>query len=117
MAGKSVKKRPGCDMRGMLSFQILWLLSNRPMYGQELAREIERRRGEKPNPGTIYPAIKELSEGGLIMGRTEGRSTVYRLTGKGSSTLKASLAYFERAYADIFYSIPSVQRRMKEGRA
>ena len=25
-----------CDMRGMLSFTILWLLSQRPMYGQEL---------------------------------------------------------------------------------
>ena len=47
-----------CDMRGMLSFTILWLLSKRPMYGQELAMEIGKRRGDKPNPGTIYPASR-----------------------------------------------------------
>ena len=51
-----------CDMRGMLSFMILWLLSKRPMYGQELATEIGKRRGTKPNPGTIYPALKELEK-------------------------------------------------------
>jgi len=44
-----------CDMRGMLGFLILFLLSKKPMHGQELAEEIARRKGEKPSPGTIYP--------------------------------------------------------------
>ena len=66
-----------CDMRGMLSFMILWLLSTRPMYGQELANEIGKRRGDKPNPGTIYPALKELASRGMIRGHLEGRNTVY----------------------------------------
>ena len=44
-----------CDMRGMLGFLILFLLSKKPMHGQELADEITRRKGEKPSPGTIYP--------------------------------------------------------------
>ena len=62
-----------CDMRGMLSFMILWLLSTRPMYGQELATEIGKRRGDKPNPGTIYPALKDLSKSRTDQG-TSGRS-------------------------------------------
>lgn len=45
-----------CDMRGMLGFLILFLLSKKSMHGQELAEEIARRKGEKPRPGTIYPA-------------------------------------------------------------
>ncbi len=90
-----------CDMRGMLSFTILWLLSNRAMYGQELATEIGKRRGGKPNPGTIYPALKDLAKNGLIEARIEGRNSVYRLTREGTLSLAKSKKYFERAFGDI----------------
>ena len=40
------------------------------MHGEELAEEIEKRRGAKPKAGTIYPALKELKNSGLIEGRT-----------------------------------------------
>ena len=36
------------------------------MYGQELAKEIDKRKGAKPSPGTIYPALKELKKRKLI---------------------------------------------------
>ena len=42
-----------CDMRGMLGFLILFLLSKKPMHGQEIAEEIARREGERPSPGSI----------------------------------------------------------------
>src|SRR5580692_12754533 len=90
-----------CDMQGMLSFTILWLLSKRPMYGQELAMEIGKRRGDKPNPGTIYPALKELANRGLIKGHAEGRMIVYEITVTGRSTLAKSLEYFERVFGEI----------------
>ncbi|MGA1975768.1 MAG: PadR family transcriptional regulator [Conexivisphaerales archaeon] len=93
-----------CDMRGMLSFLILWLLSNRPMYGQELATEIGKRKGDKPNPGTIYPALKDLSKRGFIVAHTEGRNQVYQLTEKGRGSLSKSLKYFDRAFGEILRS-------------
>jgi DNA-binding PadR family transcriptional regulator len=34
-----------CDMRGMLGFLILFLLSKKPIHGQELATEIGNRKG------------------------------------------------------------------------
>ena len=61
-----MKKDYCCDMRGMLSFLILFLLSKKPMHGQELANELRKRKGDKPSPGTIYPALKCLKEAGLI---------------------------------------------------
>src|SRR5580692_4881284 len=94
-------KNVGCDMRGMLSFMILWLLSNRSMYGQEIAEEIGKRKGEKPNPGTIYPALKDLSNKGQVEVRTEGRITIYELTKEGRITLSRAQEYFVRAYGDI----------------
>jgi len=90
-----------CDMRGMLSFMILWMLSGRPMNGQTLAREIGKRRGDKPNPGTIYPALKELVNRGLIKGHAEGRTIVYELSVTGRSSLAKSLVYFERVFGEI----------------
>jgi PadR family transcriptional regulator PadR len=47
-------------MRGMLGFLILFLLSKKPMNGQEITNEIANRKGEIPSPGTIYPALKNL---------------------------------------------------------
>ncbi len=90
-----------CDMRGMLSFMILWLLSSRPMNGQVLAAEIGKRRGDKPNPGTIYPALKELVNRGYIKGHADGRTIVYELTPSGRSCLARSMVYFERVFGEI----------------
>jgi DNA-binding PadR family transcriptional regulator len=105
--GQKTKEEEGagmCDMRGMLSFTILWLLSTRPMYGQELATEIGKRRGDKPNPGTIYPALKDLSSRGLIKAHLEGRNNVYKLTDQGRDSLEKALRYFDKAFGEIFSS-------------
>jgi PadR family transcriptional regulator, regulatory protein PadR len=91
-------------MRGMLSFMILWHLSTRPMYGQEIAAEIGKRRGDKPNPGTIYPALKELASHGLIKRRAEGRNIVYSITEDGRISFSKALDYFQRAFGEIFQS-------------
>jgi len=91
-----------CDMRGMLSFLILWLLSKRPMYGQELAKEIGKRRGTKPNPGTIYPALKELKKRGLIKSRKKGRVTNYHITEEGRKGIQTACEYFCKAFGEIF---------------
>ncbi len=91
----------GCDMRGMLSFQILWLLSKKNMHGEEIAEELEKRRGEKPKPGTLYPALKDLHERGLISGEKHGKTIVYSLTADGKRTVKKAKEYFVRSFGDI----------------
>lgn len=96
----------GCDMRGMLSFQILWLLSKRNMHGDELASEIAKRRGEKPKAGTIYPALKELRIKGLIKGIRKGKIVIYSLTPSGRRSVKVSVAYFCRSFGEIFVTAP-----------
>jgi len=105
-----------CDMRGMLSFTILWLLSRRSMYGQELATEIGNRRGDKPNPGTIYPALKELAARRLVVVTQQGRNSVYELTDEGRATLERSMEYFEKAYGDIFNELRRVPQPAPKAR-
>ncbi len=93
--------RNRCDMRGLLSFQVLWLLSKKPMYGDEIAEEIKKRRGEKPKASTIYPALRELKNNGLIKGKENGKVIVYYLTEKGRVDVKEAKAYFYRSFKDI----------------
>src|SRR3989338_3088309 len=95
-------KKYGCDMRGMLSFHILWLLSKKPMHGEEMAQELERKRGEKPKPGTIYPALKDLKNKGLIRAGKKEKIIIYYLTTEGKKTVKYAMEYFCRSFEDIF---------------
>ncbi|MDD5111623.1 MAG: PadR family transcriptional regulator [Candidatus Altiarchaeota archaeon] len=80
-----------CDMKGYLSYVILWVLSKSRMNGAEISRELEKRRGARPSPGTLYPALKEMKEKGLIAVDKDKR---YSLTGKGKSQLKTACSYF-----------------------
>jgi len=91
-----------CDMRGLLSFTLLWLLTKRDMYGQELAEEIEKMRGTKPNPGTLYPALQELEKRGLVETRKEGRRKYYLLTDSGRRGVGEACEYFCNVYSEIF---------------
>ena len=91
-----------CDMRGFLSFQLLWLLSKRPMNGQQLARELKTRRGTKPTPGTLYPALKDLESKKLIQGHRSGREIQYQLTESGRTGLVKACQYFHHVFIEIF---------------
>ena len=96
-----MEKYYGCDMRGLLSFQILWLLSKKDMHGEEIAKEIEKRRGEKPKAGTLYPALKDLSGKGLILGRKNGKIVVYKITKKGDMSVQHAKKYFIKSFGEI----------------
>jgi len=77
------------------------------MYGSEIAERIGERRGSKPTPGTIYPALKKLHRKGLIRYTKEGKRKVYRLSSQGEKEL-------EKAYIDFsryFYGLKKQIRR------
>jgi PadR family transcriptional regulator PadR len=85
----------------MLSFLILFLLSRKPMHGQELAKELEKRKGERPSPGTIYPALKALKEAGLIREKKSGKAITYTLTSEGEDVLKESRKRFCKTFMGV----------------
>jgi len=88
-------------MRGMLSFMLLFLLSKEEMSGQELADELEKRKGIKPSPGTIYPALKHLREQGLISERKDGKNIRYVLTNDGEQGFKEAKKYFAHMFSGL----------------
>jgi DNA-binding PadR family transcriptional regulator len=92
-----------CDMRGYLKYLILWNLKKNKMNGAELAKELEKRKGSKPNPGTIYPALKELKEKGLIK---PDKNKTYSLTKKGEKEIEAACSFF----CQIFYDMKDMKK-------
>ena len=91
-----------CDMRGLLGFLILFLLSKKEMHGQELADEIAQRKGEKPSPGTIYPALKGLREAGFLEEEKQGKTITYSLTPRGKKALAIAKKRFTKTFLGVF---------------
>jgi len=89
-------------MRGMLSFLLLFLLSKKSMSGNELSEELKKRKGERPSPGTIYPALKQLREDKLILENRDGKNIRYILTARGKEGLKIAKAQFCRTFGGVF---------------
>ncbi len=88
-------------MRGLLSFLIMHVLSKKPMYGMEIAEEIAKRKADKPNPGTLYPTLKNLENKGLIESSKKGNTRLYKLTPSGKEGLAQAKEFFIQAYGDI----------------
>src|SRR5438445_13396097 len=85
---------------GAVSLWLLLLLSEKPMYGYELIRELEKRFSGhwKPKTGTIYPAFERLEQAGLVTSRIELRDDGldrkhYALTRKGRIELTHTLGH------------------------
>jgi len=91
-----------CEMKGFLSFIVLRLISKGAVSGEDIRKELKKRRGTRPSPGTIYPALKSLSEAGFIretgMGGKEKR---YGLTVKGRKELAKATEKFCRLFYDM----------------
>ena len=97
------KKSKACDMRGFLSFLVLWLLSKKPMTGTEIADELEERRGMRPNPGTIYPALKELVKKKAIQIQSKkGKVKAYSITALGREEFNEARNSFCKCFYDVF---------------
>jgi DNA-binding PadR family transcriptional regulator len=71
--------------RGDVRAALLALLAEEPRNGYQLMQEIERRSDGvwRPSPGSVYPALQQLEDEGLVrVEETEGRR-LYHLTDSG----------------------------------
>jgi DNA-binding PadR family transcriptional regulator len=73
--------------RGDVRVAILMLLAEEPRNGYQLMQEIESRSDGvwRPSPGSIYPALSQLEDEGLVLGSegVAGSGKVFALTDAG----------------------------------
>lgn len=74
--------------RGDVRAAALALLAEQPMNGYQIIQEISERSGGvwRPSPGSIYPALQQLEDEGLIKVEAgEGGRRAFQLTDEGRS--------------------------------
>lgn len=95
--------RGGRGRRGDVRSAILLLLDEGPMHGYELIQQIVgRSRGVwKPSPGSIYPALAQLEDEGLVViEKVKGRKTA-RLTDGGVAFVESNRGDLGTPWDDV----------------
>lgn len=95
--------RGGRGRRGDVRAAILLLLTERPMHGYELIQQIRERSDDlwRPSPGSIYPALSQLEDEGLItIEKVAGRKTA-QLTETGIAHVTEHRTELGDPWADV----------------
>ncbi|WP_338727734.1 PadR family transcriptional regulator [Haladaptatus sp. DJG-WS-42] len=83
-------------VRNLTAFQqnILVILSEQPMYGLAIKRELESYYGSEVNHGRLYPNLDDLVEMGLVeKSELDKRTNQYALTGDGEGAVVDKLEW------------------------
>jgi DNA-binding PadR family transcriptional regulator len=66
------------------------LLAEKPMHGYDIIQELESRSGGawRPSPGSIYPTLQMLEDGGLVTSEDQDGKRVYSLTEAGKAEVE-----------------------------
>jgi DNA-binding PadR family transcriptional regulator len=75
--------------RGDIKFLLLELLSEQPSHGYDLIKQIETRYGgfRRLSPGSVYPTLQLLEEGGYVTSEPSEGKRVYTITDAGRQLL------------------------------
>lgn len=75
--------------RGDIKFILLEFLSERPSHGYDLIKAMETRYGgfRRLSPGSVYPTLQMLEEGGYLTSTQEGGKRTYTITDEGRQLL------------------------------
>ena len=110
-AGRGPRMRRG-DVRAA----ILALLQEQPRNGYQIIQEIERRSGGlwKPSAGSVYPAIQQLEDEGLIEAAEDGGRRELRLTATGRKYAEEHPDELAAPWASVADSVDQDSRSLFE---
>ncbi len=78
--------------KGFIRYQVLEMLSEKPMSGSEIMNEIEKRTDGhwRPSPGSVYPLLSWLQDNSYVkeLPADENGMRRYTLTDKGKALLE-----------------------------
>jgi DNA-binding PadR family transcriptional regulator len=76
--------------RGDIKFMLLGLLAEGAQHGYELIKELEARGGgfRRLSPGSVYPTLQMLEEGGYLTSEQMDGKRVYTIAESGRQLLK-----------------------------
>lgn len=75
--------------RGDIKYLLLTLIAEQPQHGYQLIKELEARQGGfyRPSPGSVYPNLQLLEEGGYLTSEQMEGKRIYTITESGKQLL------------------------------
>jgi DNA-binding PadR family transcriptional regulator len=107
--------------RGDIRAGILALLKESPRNGYQIMQELEQRSQGMwhPSPGSIYPALQQLEDEGLVQPESAGVGRTFRLTDAGRTyvdqhpeEVEAPWGAISQAAGDGFLAIANLVRQV-----
>jgi DNA-binding PadR family transcriptional regulator len=103
------RMRGGGRGRGEMKYEILEVLAQGPRHGYDIMMEIEAKRGLRPSPGSIYPALQMLEDADYVHGEEREGKRTYTITDKGRELLA------QRPKAEEEFDVESIYGVIAEG--
>jgi DNA-binding PadR family transcriptional regulator len=77
--------------RGDIRTAALLLLAEEPRNGYQIMQEVQERSGDvwRPSPGSVYPALQQLEDEGLIRSTEQDGRKLFALTDAGQEVVDA----------------------------
>ncbi|WP_282606096.1 PadR family transcriptional regulator [Pelagibius sp. Alg239-R121] len=98
-------------------FFILCVLNEQDLHGYDIAKEVERRTDGccSPREGTIYPVLKQFTEGGYVTFESEivsGRERkIYTITQTGREAFKVGLGEWMKITRALEDCVTMIEKR------
>lgn len=101
--GRMRGMRGGRIPRGNVRAATLLLLAEQPRNGYQIMQEItERSKGVwRPSPGSVYPALQQLEDEGMVRSQESDGQRLYTLTEVGKTYTDAHRAEFGSPWEDV----------------
>jgi DNA-binding PadR family transcriptional regulator len=96
MAGKLLRRLEDLNTKDCLWIYILRILADRPLHAYMLREEISKRFGFRPGTVTAYRVLYQLTAGGFVGKKAEGRRKVYTVTSKGREELAKAREFYAK---------------------
>ncbi len=109
-------RRGGRGGRGDVRAAILLLLLDQPLHGYQLIQQIVERSGGvwTPSPGSVYPALQQLEDEGLVaFERVDGRKTA-SLTDAGREHVQTHRAELGSPWDDVGGGVTTEVRDLRD---
>lgn len=87
-----LRRRLAIFRKGVLRHLILQSLSEKPMHGYEIMKNLGNEFGGlyRPSAGAIYPTLQAFEDKGYVIGEEKEGKKIYSITSKGKEFMKKS---------------------------
>ena len=93
--------------RGDVRAAILILLAEQPAHGYQIMQQVNERSGGiwQPSPGSVYPALQQLQDEGLVSVEQSERSRTFHLTDEGKGYVEKHRDELDAAWKSVLESV------------